>query len=200
MPPVYSQIQRECYEDSAPKPVAALPELPVKTPPPGATIQLLRQAMVLEAYAPHLSAALAKPDAAADFDDIEKVIGELYDSAYDYRVGINLIERSAIDWPDMARIFYEGFRPQLLEALESYLKRGIVLGALQPTADLAVAARFIVETIAWFAIHRHGDPGPEAISNEAAREGVIGLIAASIRMRPEREPREESHPPATPRG
>ncbi|MHB0884502.1 MAG: TetR/AcrR family transcriptional regulator [Bacillota bacterium] len=165
-------------------PPAALPELPVPTPPPGATIAMLRQAMSLEEYMPRLAAVLAGRPSAQKIDDLEVVIGELYDKAYAHRVGINLIENSAIDWPDMADVFFGGLRRQLIAALMQYIELGIAAGEIRAVPDVDVAARFVLETVAWFAIHRHGDPGTKDFSDEAAREGVIDLVAASLRRSP----------------
>ena len=168
-------------------PLPDMPELPVKTPPPGTTLQMLQRAMTLQGYAPRLAAALSRSGDTAIFDDCGALIAELFDSAYERRVGINLIERSAIDWPELAETFYEGLRAPLVKALASYLERGIAAGKLRAVPDSHVAARFIVETIAWFAIHRHGDPRPKDFSDEKAREGVIDLVTASIRAEAQRE-------------
>ena len=64
---------------------------------------MLQKAMTLQGYAPTLAAALRGPGDEAIFDDVETLLTELYDSAYERRVGINLIERSAIDWPDLTK-------------------------------------------------------------------------------------------------
>lgn len=160
---------------------APLPESPVTTPPPGATIAMLRQAMSLKEYMPRLAASLADRPSAQKIDDLEVVVGELYDRAYQHRVGINLLESSAIDWPDLADVFYNGLRKKLVSALKRYIKLGIAAGELRPLPDVDVAARFVLETVAWFAIHRHGDFGTKDFSDEAAREGVIDLVAASLR-------------------
>jgi AcrR family transcriptional regulator len=162
-------------------PGAKLPEPPIRTPPPGTTMQMLRKAMTLEGYAPRLASALRTSEAAGAFANVEALITELYDSAYERRTGINLIEKSAIDWPELADVFYEGLRAPLVKALSAWLERGIAAGAFRPVPDLRVAARFIVETIAWFAIHRHGDPRPKDFSDDTAREGVINLVTAAIR-------------------
>ena len=168
-------------------PAAELPELPVRTPPAGTTIEMLKRAMTLTAYAPRLAAALQRPKGPAAFVDLEAIIGELYDSAYQRRIGIDLIERSAIDWPEMAEVFYEGLRVPLVKALAAYLERGIAAGELRPVSSIRVAARYIVETVAWFAIHRHGDPRPKDFSDDEARTGVIPLLTASLRGPANRE-------------
>jgi len=155
-------------------------ELPVKTPPPSATLDMLRNAMSVDAYAPRLASMTRKrftADAAAELPD---VLGELYDSAFARRDGINLIERSAMDWPEMAEVFFRGLRSGLVAALASYLEKGIASGAFRPVPDVRVAARFVVESIAWFAIHRHGDPGGKDFDDAIAREGSIDMVVAAV--------------------
>jgi AcrR family transcriptional regulator len=158
-----------------------VPELPIRTPAPGATIGMLRQVLTLDRYAPRLAAALRSPEDAGAFADVEAIITELYDNAYARRTGIDLIEVSAMDWPEMAEVFYEGLRTPLVKALSVYLQRGIAAGAFRPVPSVRVAARYIVETIAWFAIHRHGDPRPKDFSDDEARAGVIALLTATLR-------------------
>jgi hypothetical protein len=46
--------------------------------------------------------------------------------------------------------------------------------------DVPVAARFIVETIAWFAMHRHGDPDSATLSDDACRRTVHHLLLAAF--------------------
>jgi AcrR family transcriptional regulator len=157
-----------------------VPDLPVRTPAPGATLEMLRQVLTLENYAPKLAAALRNPQDGQAFADVPAIITELYDNAYARRTGIDLIERSAIDWPEMAEVFYEGLRAPLVKALSVYLQRGIAAGKLRPVTSVRVAARFIVETIAWFAIHRHGDPRPKDFPDDEARAGVIALLTETV--------------------
>lgn len=51
---------------------------------------------------------------------------------------------------------------------------------LRPVPDVATAARFIVETIAWFAWHRKGDPDSAMIGDDQARETVRYLVVAAF--------------------
>jgi hypothetical protein len=55
--------------------------------------------------------------------------------------------------------------------------------------DPAVAARFIVETVTFFARHRHLDPDPLPHDDKAIRESVIPLIVGSLLVAPGRNQR-----------
>lgn len=157
------------------------PRLPIRTPPPTETIEVLRGALALSAYAPRLAGAIAQGSALEGERGLEAVVAELYDAAYDHRAGINLVERSAMDWPEMADLFYRGLRPQIVDAIARYLELGIAAGRLRSVANVPVCARFVLETIAWFAIHRHGDPGGLDFDDETAREAAIDMVVAALR-------------------
>jgi hypothetical protein len=46
--------------------------------------------------------------------------------------------------------------------------------------DVPVAARFIVESVAWFAMHRHGDPDSAMLEDAASRRTVGHLLVAAF--------------------
>ncbi|QRP50342.1 hypothetical protein [Amycolatopsis sp. FDAARGOS 1241] len=62
------------------------------------------------------------------------------------------------DLPELAQYYFVQRRRALLATLADYLSRRIRSRALRAVPDLPAAARFVVETIAWFAWHRAGDP------------------------------------------
>ena len=46
--------------------------------------------------------------------------------------------------------------------------------------DIPAAARFIVETIAWFAMHRHGDLDSAMLDDDTCRTTVRHLLLAAF--------------------
>ena len=75
----------------------------------------------------------------------------------------------------------ETLDPATLRELERIgLDTRIGSGALPPVADLAVAARFIIECIATWAVHIHWDPSPQSIAPEAAEQTVVELVVRSL--------------------
>ncbi|MFD7165244.1 hypothetical protein [Streptomyces violascens] len=62
----------------------------------------------------------------------------------------------------------------------AYLAARIAAGLLRPVPDVPVAARFIVETVAWFAMHRHGDPDARMLSDDDCRRTVRHLLIAAF--------------------
>jgi hypothetical protein len=68
----------------------------------------------------------------------------------------------------------------VLTDLEAYLRRRMKGGKLRPLADPAVAAIFINETLAFWVLHRLGDPGYAAIPDEVAERTAIDMLVHSL--------------------
>jgi hypothetical protein len=93
---------------------------------------------------------------------------------------LSLIERSAQDLPDLAALYFHHWRRGQVSDLAGYLGRRIEAGYLRPVPDVPIAARFMVETIAWFAWHRHRDPDSAMIGDVQARASVTALLLAAF--------------------
>jgi len=105
-----------------------------------------------------------------------------------------LIERSALDVPALHAFYFSKGRRSQVAQLASYLDRRIRSGDLSPVSDVDVAARFIVETIAWFAMHRKGDLDSAMIADEQAHQTVRELLLAAF-VGPTHAPKEGPPPP-----
>jgi hypothetical protein len=96
-------------------------------------------------------------DPAAELTDI---VRQLYRLMARHRQGIALVQRSVLDWPELAVLWFGRLRGRLIDQLAQYLALRIAHGLLRPAPDPTAAARLIVEVCAFFAMHRHGDPFP----------------------------------------
>jgi AefR-like transcriptional repressor, C-terminal domain len=108
------------------------------------------------------------------------------------------------DLPELAQRFFVQRRRTNLAQIGDYLQEQISAGRLRPVPDVPAAARFIVETIAWFAMHRHGDPDSAMLDDEACRRTVRHLLLAAFlnqasetppRKRPKSCPARRTQPP-----
>lgn len=106
----------------------------------------------------------------------ETVLSEYWSTIADARIAIQLVEKCARDWPEPAEAFYEELRPAALSDLREYLERGAKAGVCRPVPDVALAARFIVESISWFAMHRHGDMDGRHIDAATARSAALDAL------------------------
>jgi AcrR family transcriptional regulator len=126
-----------------------------------------------------LAAAERTPDADVRAE-LERIVAEHYDAVARARRLLRLIERSALDWPELAESFFERTRKTYVQRLGRYIAQRVDSGAFRPVPDPDVAARFIVETVAWFANHRFGDHDGAQIDDALARATVVELVTNSL--------------------
>lgn len=156
-----------------------LPEGPFPLParPIGDVLADLSRRLKIEAHSPVLVAAvnLQTPEDTIELE-LRAILEERYDRQAAARRLIDVIESSAKSWPELAEVFYVGVRRVLIAKLSEYLRRRIRGGYLRAVPDVQVAARYIIEVVAWFAMHRYGDPDSADISDDAARSATIDLL------------------------
>lgn len=113
-----------------------------------------------------------------------RMLADLIDVQYGFverhRPLIGLVERCAADVPELAEWFYVRVRRGNLELLGEFLRERIASGELPAVPDVPTAARFIVETIAWFAMHRHGDPDSKMLDDDSCRSTVRHLLLTAF--------------------
>jgi len=166
-----------------------LPALPVRTPAPGATLARLRERLATETRLPRLEAALARARPADPRAELEEVLAELYDLVERTRQGTALVERSALDEPELARAFYVEMRRALIARITRYLERRIRGGFLRTLPDPRTAARLVLETITWLARHRLGDADAGDIDDRRARAAALDFLVAGLVAPPRARPR-----------
>ncbi len=157
--------------------------LPLPTPPPGATLEFLRQVLQQEGRFPTLEAALTRTIVDAPRAELERIIRELYTITARHHRGIKVVERSALDWPDLAALWFGGVRGRLIDQCTRYLTLRTSQRLLRPVPDVPAAARLIIETTAFFALHRHYDPYPTALDDTIAEETVVDALVNAYAMK-----------------
>jgi AcrR family transcriptional regulator len=148
-------------------------DLPVPVP----TVPLSEVFVRLTQWSPELDAGLRRRRTAAAGDEFTAIIDECYGAIERHRRLLTLLERCAADIPELAELYFRTWRRDLVSDLAKYLSRRIGAGSLRPVPNVATAARFIVETMAWFAMHRKRDPDSFMISDDDARTTVRTLLA-----------------------
>jgi len=167
-------LQRELGADGVNR------DLPIPSPGPAETETLARRALREVATIPSLSAAL-ETDSPPDITvELANIVGEHYDRVHRYRRFIAVAERSALDWPDMAQRFYTRGRQPFVHRLGSYVAARVASGHLPPVPDPDVAARFVIEAVAWFAMHRYADHDGARMDDVVARTTVVQLATAAL--------------------
>ncbi len=151
-------------------------KLPIATPKPGATVRFLRDTLHREGRIKSLESALNRKSANNAKEELQGIITELYSRIARYRVGIKLLDRSALDWPQLAQLWSGQLRATVIEQLAKYLQQQIDGGLLRAIPSPSAAARLIVETVAFFAMHRHYDPFPTPMDDKTAEDTVADTL------------------------
>lgn len=156
--------------------------LPVPAPSWEDAVSAIEQGLDRFSSLPSLEKALAAERVPRDVSsELRTVVGELYDMIAATRRGASALERSARDLPKLAEVYFAGARKRLLRQLASYIEDRIERGRIQAVPDAAAAARFVAETVTWFARHRHGDPDSTDVPDDAvARQTVIELVVRAL--------------------
>jgi AcrR family transcriptional regulator len=153
-------------------------ELPVTGASVNVTAEWMAQRLDFVSDFPELERALARRLPANLGAEVEAVVGELYDVLARVRLGVDMIERSIEDLPELGKVFGE-VRAELFARYERYLRARENSNRISVVEPEAVA-HLIVELCAWAADRRHHDPHATAISDPIARGAVCTFVAAAL--------------------
>ena len=159
-------------------PMAPPQVLPVPTPRPGATVEYVAGALAEGRSFPVLEGALGRRRSDGVRKELEGILRELYGILARRRRGLKLIDRCAPDHPDLAALWFQGGREYLLEMLVQYLQRREP--HLRSFPNQRIAARIVLETLVLWAVHRHWDPAPQPVDEQAAEETVVQFILDAL--------------------
>jgi hypothetical protein len=91
-----------------------------------------------------------------------------------------VIERSASDLPALEAFYFGRGRPQRRKELEQYVARRVASGHFRASVDSVVAARWILESVTWFAWHRREDRDAELYDDDTVLAALIQLIGDAV--------------------
>jgi AcrR family transcriptional regulator len=154
--------------------------VPVPDPRQEQLVALAEAWLHTQAGLPLLARAAAGPGAQTAADELGGVVDELYEFIERNQQTITLVERCATELPELGQWYFVQQRRTMIEQLGAYLAAGIAAGRLREVPDVAVATRFVVETIAWFAMHRNGDPDSAMLDDDACRSTVRQLLLTAF--------------------
>ena len=103
-------------------------------------------------------------------DNFQKILDELYRMFYKYKDGILLLERSFLDWPDLANFFFKEVRIELISCLEKFLR---MKKENKAKLDHYTFARFIVDVLAYTTIFSHRDKYLPDIDDQMAKSTLM---------------------------
>jgi AcrR family transcriptional regulator len=157
----------------------AVPELPLATPAPGVTASLV-EANLRSVPVPNLRAGLTEDNPGDVAAELRGIVAERYAIQEQLWPILAVIERCAVEVPELEEFYYRRTRVGYFGRLAAYLEKRAADGYLRPMPDFAVAARVVSETISWFAWHRREGRDAHLYGDEAARNTVIEFICAAL--------------------
>jgi AcrR family transcriptional regulator len=153
--------------------------LPIPTPRAGATLRYVRERLAREPLVREIAAISGRRPRGDIADELEVVLAKVYDVLAKNRRSIKLADRCAADYPKLADIWFRGGREGLLGALDDYLDSRSRQG-LRRFPDAVVRTRLVLETIVFWAVHRHWDPFPQPTNEPSARATVVRFLVAAL--------------------
>jgi len=156
------------------------PQFPLPTPDTGTTLRHVRERFTQEMRVPQLLDALERRKPKDVRGELEGILRELYGTLARNWRGVKMLERSALDWPQLAGVYFHKLRRALIDRLAQYLQKRIRQGLIRPLPSAESGARLIIETVAWFAIHRNGDADPGTFDDAVAVETVVAVLVPGL--------------------
>lgn len=169
-----------CERGFSEGPIESPKEPPIASAPFEVMLQRVRERMLSSVRIDALYAALRTKDVIDARAELEGVLREFYFVIERFRHGFDLVERSALDVPEMAQMLYLKGRRKGVDAFTRYLTARTESGHFKPVPDPATAARFIIEAITWFARHRHNTPDSQMITDNDALETTIHFLIGAL--------------------
>jgi AcrR family transcriptional regulator len=153
---------------------------PLTAPPLAEMIRQARDFVAAEVPFGALADALREDDPADPAGELALIVRELFALEEQTAQAADMIERSARELPELADLLNAGLRRPVLDALASYLDNRAKTGSLRRTPDTAATARLVLETLTWFARHRHSDPYGAAIPSALAQATAVDALLHAL--------------------
>ena len=160
-------------------PSERIPALPVATPSPGETLAVIETGL-REVQMPRIRAALDEEKPADVAEELREIVDERYALLDHYWPLIAVIERCAVEMPELEAAWFSLARAGSFEELGSYLERRMAQDLLRPMPDAEVAARVVTESLSWFAWHRREGRDSTLYDDDAVRRTVVEFICAAL--------------------
>ena len=113
-------------------------------------------------------------------DDLSLVAGELFDVMHGRRRSVWLLDRCAQDIPEIAALYVKQVKARYLDDLAAFLAAGQAQGLFHRDLDPAIAARALLEMIAWLAMHRLRDVLPLPADEDQVRRAAVSLVTHAV--------------------
>jgi AcrR family transcriptional regulator len=154
-------------------------KLPVRGPTPDVLAARMEGAVSRSFVLRELDEALRRRRVTDARSELAAIIDELFERTVATREAADALERSALDVPELAAVFYGKVRRQLFDRFTRLIRKRVASGHYR-CADPPAIARMIVETVTMFGRHIYNDREPPGLDLEAARKAVRDTLVAGL--------------------
>lgn len=154
--------------------------LPLTAPPFEATLELIAAGLRAEGATPLMRAALARTDPEDVHAELAAIVTERYRMLERLWPLLAVIERCAVDLPDLDQLYFDRGRRGHIDQLARYIAARSATGHLRSTPDPAIAARIVTEAITWFAWHRREDRDAAAYDDALVLPTLVTFVAGAL--------------------
>ncbi|MCA9643097.1 MAG: TetR/AcrR family transcriptional regulator [Polyangiaceae bacterium] len=159
--------------------------LPLRTPLAGATVGYVQTRVMTEAAALKLAGVMQGSLRVRGVErELSEVLTDLYEAIARNRRALKLIDRCAIDFPELAEVWFGGGRRAQVQLLTELLsRRG---RRLRKLGSAEVVARALLETLVFWAMHRHfvsgADPDQPSLGPDEAtvKREIVALLVNGV--------------------
>lgn len=156
-----------------------VPDLPIPTPAAGETVRLIAEHL-RKVKTPRLTTALKSPHPDGPRAELQGIVEERYDMLSTLWPLLAVIERCAIDFPELEDFYFRGVRVRYHERLAEYLEQRTDDGHLRRTPDSILTARIVDESVTWFAWKRRESRDAQQFEDELARRSVVDFVCSAL--------------------
>lgn len=111
----------------------------------------------------------------AKMPPFKEMLSNAYDLLSKFGAGFLIFERNEAEWSKMSSVYFQE-RQQYIENLESRLKTYMEKGEIRPLEHLEYHTRLIIETLAWWCMHRKYDPRAVNLNDQIAKNVVLDAL------------------------
>jgi AcrR family transcriptional regulator len=155
--------------------------LPLVAPPFAETLAMMDSQLRTQAAVPALQAAARRRTPADVRAELAEIVAEHYAMIQRLWPALAVIERCAVDLPELHEFYFQRRRRDHLTLFARYVADRSTSGHFAPFTDTRVAAQLAIESIVWFAWHRlQGFDAGEFDQAEAGRQTVIEFVCNAL--------------------
>jgi AcrR family transcriptional regulator len=154
-------------------------DLPVRGPPPDVLAARIEETVAAEFALPKLDEALRRRRVKDAAGELSIIIDELFERTVATREAADALERSALDVPELAAVFYGKVRRGFFDRFARLIELRSASGHYRST-EPRVVARMIVEAVTMFGRHIYNDRDQAGFDLALARSVVRDTLVAGI--------------------